>query len=153
MKFSGRPAGFWILESFMAFSVILMLVGQTVSVFDYDFTVRYGLQESVEQVGMYGVQVNRSFGASDTVIYIPLLIVSLWGLWYQKPWALVTTAAISGISLYWSTTIIFMFLFLPGTSSYKYVPGIDIWGFVIAFALFGAWSMWYLIFHNKALFK
>ncbi|MGF1760032.1 hypothetical protein L4D76_19260 [Photobacterium sagamiensis] len=153
MKNRERPLGFWVLEVFIALSIILMLLGQTMSVFDYDFTVRYGLQESAEQVSEFGVQVNRAFGASDTVVYVPLLIASLFGLWHRKQWALVTTAAVGGISLYWSTTIIFMFLFLPDTKGYDYLPGVEIWSFVIAFAVFGVWSIWYLISHKRELFE
>ena len=151
MHTKSRPIGFWVLIVFIGLSILLMLVGQTMSVFDYDFTVRHGLQESAEQVSDYGVQVNRAFGAGDTVVYIPLLIASLIGLWLRKSWSLITTAAVAGVSLYWSGTILFMFLFLPGTQGYNYVPGLDILFFVGAYAIFGVWSLFYVIFRGKAL--
>ena len=99
MNKRNRPIGFWILIVFIGISIALMLVGQTASVFDYDFTVRNGLQESEAQVSAYGVQVNRAFGAGDTVVYVPLLLASLIGLWKKKHWALVTTAAAGGVGL------------------------------------------------------
>ena len=121
-----RSVAFWVFIVFLALSIALMLLGQTMSVFNYDLTVRLGLQESSGQVGEFGVQVNRAFGAGDTVVYIPLLIASLVGLWLKKRWSLLTTAAVVGVSAYWSVTIIFIFLFLPGTPGYSYVPGFDI---------------------------
>ena len=148
-----RPTGYWILVSLTVIAIMLMLVGQTASVFDYDFTVRNGLQESEAQVSAYGVQVNRAFGAGDTVVYVPLLLASLIGLWRRKSWSLIVTGAAAGVSLYWSFTIIFIFIFLPGTFGYDYVPGIDIWVFVISFTIFGLWSLLYLIFRGKKLIE
>ena len=75
-----------------------MLMGQTMSVFHYDLTVRLGLQESPEQVGESGLQVNRAFGAGDTVVYIPLMIASLAGLWLKKRWSLLIATAAVGLS-------------------------------------------------------
>lgn len=146
-----RPLAFWVFTVFMALSVPLLLAGQTISVFYYDLTVRLGLQESVSQVSQFGVEVNRAFGAGDTLVYIPLLIASLVGLWFKKEWALVTTSAVAGVSAYWSSTIIFMFLFLPGTSGYNYTPGLDIWLFVGAYLLFGVWGFFYLLLRGRAL--
>ncbi|MBC8478501.1 hypothetical protein H8D51_03045 [bacterium] len=147
---SPAPA-FWIFVVFLALSIVLMLVGQTMCVFNYDFTVRYGLQESLEQVSEYGVQVNRAFGAGDTVVYVPLLMASLVGLWLKKRWSLLATAAAAGVSAYWSLTIIFSLLFLPGTPGYSYTPGFEIWSFVGTFALFGVWALFYLIFRGEEL--
>jgi len=45
-----RPIAFWIIVVFLSISIILMLMGQTIAVFNYDFTARLGLQESVEEV-------------------------------------------------------------------------------------------------------
>jgi hypothetical protein len=148
-----RPVSFWIFIIFLGLSILLMLVGQTMSVFDYELTVQLGLQESQEQVGSFGVQVNRAFGASDTIIYIPLLIGSLVGLIMKKQWALLITAAVAGISVYWSSTIIFIFLFSSGTFGYNYIPGLDIWLFVSTYTIFGIWSISYLIFRGNLLIK
>jgi hypothetical protein len=153
MKNDDRPLAFWIFVFFLVLSIALMLLGQTMSIFNYDFTVRHGLQESSEQVGEFGVQVNRAFGAGDTVIYIPLLIASLIGLWLKKRWSLISTAAVAGVSAYWSVTIIFIFLFLPGTPGYNYVPAFEIWLFVITYTIFGIWGFFYLLWRGEALIQ
>ena len=153
MSHKNRPLAFWIFVLFLSFSIVLMLIGQTMSIFNYDFTVRHGLQESSDKVSEFGVQVNRAFGVGDTVVYIPLLIASLVGLWLKKPWSLISTAAVAGVSAYWSVTIIFVLLFLPGTPGYNYVPGIEIWLFVVAYTLFGIWGFFYLLWRGDSLIQ
>jgi hypothetical protein len=153
MPKKNRPIAFWVFIIFLTLSILSMLIGQTMSVFNYDLTVRLGLQESPQQVGKYGVQVNRAFGAGDTIVYIPLLIASLLGLWLKKRWSLITTAAVAGVSAYWSMTVSFVMLFLPGTTGYNYYPGPEIWIFIGAYFIFGIWGIIYLIFRGDTLFK
>lgn len=52
----------------------MLLLGQTMAVFDYELAMRLGLQESPEQVGAYGMQVNRAFGA--------YLLFGIWCLFH-----------------------------------------------------------------------
>jgi hypothetical protein len=151
MPDAGRPIAFWIIVVFLSLSIIVMLIGQTIAVFNYDFTASLGLQESVEEVSQFGVQVNRAFGASDTIVYVPLMAVSLVGLFLKKRWSLLTTAAVAGVSAYWSVTILFIFLFLPGAPGYDYVPGLGILFFVGAYTAFGVWGLFYLLFRGDAL--
>jgi len=153
MPRKSRPVAFWIFVVFLAVSIVLMLMGQAMCVFYYDLTVRLGLQESPEQVGEFGVQVNRAFGVGDTIVYVPLLIASLAGLWLKKRWSLLTTAAVVGISVYWSVTVSFIFLFQAGTPGYSYVPGLEIWFFVGTYTAFGVWGLFYLIMRGEALLR
>lgn len=146
---SATARGFMLV--FLALSVVLLLLGQTMAVFDYDLAVRLGLQESPEQVGAHGVQVNRAFGAGDTLVYIPLMLASVAGLWLRKRWALLTTAAVAGISAYWTATVLFMLAFLPGTPGYGYTPGLAIWLFVGGYLVFGAWCLLYLLIRGESL--
>jgi hypothetical protein len=153
MESTRRPIAFWIMTSFLAASILLMLMGQAMAVLNYHLAVRLGLQESMEQVGEFGVQVNRAFGAGDTVVYVPLMVVSLHGLFLRKRWALLTTAAVAGISAYWSATVCFIFLFLPGVPGYVYVPGPAIWLFAGTYTLFGIWVLLYLVFLGDTLLR
>ena len=148
-----RSVAYWVFIAFLAISIFLMLIGQTLSVFDYDLTVRMGLQESPTDVGEFGVQVNRSFGASDTIVYVPLLLASLIGLLKKKRWSLLMTAATTGVSAYWSATILFIFLFSPGSQGYNYNPPVDIWLFVLAYLVFGVWGLAYLLIRGESLLQ
>ena len=130
-----------------------MLIGQTMAVFNYDLAVRLGLQESLSQVGEFGVQINRAFGAGDTVVYVPLMLVSLVGLFLRKRWSLLTTAAVAGVSAYWSVTILFTLLFLRGVPGYEYTPGLEIWIFVISYAILGVLGLFYLSFRGDTLLR
>lgn len=76
----------------------MLASGQTTAVFDYSLAVRLGLQESPGEVGEFGILVNRAFGASDTLVYIPLMAASLAGLFFRRRWSLAAVAAVAGIS-------------------------------------------------------
>ncbi len=146
-----RPFAFWIIIGFLSISLILLLMGQTMAIINYDFAVEIGLQEDVKEVGKYGVALNRAFGAGDTIIYIPLIVFSISGLILKKRWSLLTTSAVMGVSVYWATTVVFMLSFLVGVPDYSLEPGYDYWLFLTAFITFGVWGLLYLVFRGEKL--
>ena len=148
---TSRSFSFWLIMGFLLISLVLLLIGQTIAIIDYDFAVQLGLQENINQVGAFGIQVNRAFAAADTIIYIPLIITSIVGLILKKRWSLLTTAASMGISAYWATTILFMLAFLQGTAGYHLQPGLAYWLFIFAFIVFGIWGLLYLIFQGEKI--
>ncbi len=134
-----RSAGLWFLICFSIFMLVMLLLGQTMALIDYDFTVRLGLQESVEAVTPIGVALNKGFGAADTIIYVPLLILGLWGLIRQKPWGVAMMTAAMGVTAYWPLACLFFLFFAKGAPGFLftgYVPytilltGISICGIV-----------------------
>ena len=153
MTGSRRPPAFWVVVGFLVVSIFLMVIGQTMAVFNYELTVRLGLQESFEQVGGYGVQVNRAVGAGDTLVYIPLMIVSLVGLVLRKRWSLLSMAAFFGVSAYWSLTIWCMLIFLRGAPGFAYDPGPEIWLFLGTYAVTGVVGLFYLVFRGDELVR
>lgn len=153
MMKTGRSSGFWILVVFLAASIVLMLAGQTLGVFNYELAASMGLQEKPEEMTEFGVQVNRAFGAADTVVYIPLMVVSIVGLWLRKRWALLTTAAFFGASAYWTATVSFMLLFLPGVPGYRNVPGPEIWLFIGTYMVVGVLGLVYIVFRGEELLR
>ena len=153
MPIDKRPITFWIISVFLALSAIVLVLGQTTSLFAYDFAVRLGLQESVGEVTAYGVEVNRAFGAGDTMIYVPLILVSLVGLSLRKRWALITTAAVMGISAYWSLTLTAMLMFLRDVPGYRLVPGLEYWVSLGTFLVFGIWGIIYLVLRGDRLLQ
>ena len=123
------------------------------AVFDYEFAVSLGLQEDVNEVGEFGVQLNRAFGASDTIIYIPLILISIIGLSLKKRWALASTAAVMGITAYWSITAIFILWFLEGVPNYSFVPGVEYWVVVSTYVVLGVWGVLYLMLRGENLIR
>ena len=153
MTSAGRSLGFWVIVVFLAASILLMLVGQTMAVIDYDLAVRWGLQESPEDMTDLGVQVSRAFGAADTIVYIPLMLVSMVGLILRKRWSLLTTAAVFGVSAYWSVTVTFMLAFLRGVPGYSNVPGPEIWIFIGTYMVFGVLGLLYIVLRGEELLR
>ena len=153
MTHQPRPFAFWIIIGFLSISLVLLFMGQTMAIINYDFAVKIGLQEDVKEVGQFGIQMNRAFGVGDTLIYIPLIIISIIGLILKKRWSLLTTSAVMGISTYWATIIVFMLIFLVGTPDYYLDPGFDYWLFMSAFIIFGVWGLLYLIFRGEKLLE
>lgn len=151
MNDTKRCFAFWAITGFLSIALILLLMGQTMAVVDYDFAVQLGLQEDIKDVGSFGVQVNRAFGVGDTIVYIPLIAISIIGLLLRKRWSLLTTAAVMGVSAYWATTILFMLIFLEGVPGYYLQPGVEYWLFMAAFIIFGVWGLFYLIFRGDKL--
>ena len=112
---------YWIVIVLQLFSIVIFLLGQTLAVFQYDLTVRMGLQEDGEEIGPALVETNRAFGAADTILYIPLLLSSLLGLvWHRRKPSIICTAASAGISSYWSLVGIFIFLWESRTDNWTY---------------------------------
>ena len=153
MTSAGRSPGFWIVIVFLAVSIVLMLVGQTLSVFNYDLAVSMGLQEKPEEMTDFGVQVNRAFGAADTVVYVPLMLISLVGLILRKRWSLLITAAFFGASAYWTATVTFILMFLPGVAGYSNVPGPEIWLFIGTYMFAGVLGLLYIVFRGEELIR
>ena len=148
-----RPISFWVIIVFLIVSMVLLLMGQTTAIFNYEFAVKLGLQEDFKEVSEFGVQINRAFGAGDTFVYIPLMAISLVGLFLKKRWSLITTAAVMGVSAYWATTVAFMLLFLQGIPNYNLKPGLEYWLFIGAYIIFGVWGVVYLIFRGDTIFS
>jgi len=146
-----RSVSFWVFEIFLLVSLFLLLLGQTTAIFNYDLAVSFGMQESVEDVGEFGVQINRAFGVGDTLIYIPLIISSIIGLFLKKNWALITTAAVMGVSAYWATTSGFLLWFLVGVPGYNFIPGMVYWLFIALYIIFGVLGLLYLILWGDKL--
>jgi len=146
-----RPTAFWIAIGFMSVSLVLLPLGQTMALFDYEFAVSLGMQEDVSEIGLFGVALNRAFGVSDTFVYVPLMVVSIIGLGLKKNWALLTSACVMGISIYWSLTAAAAFWFLMGVPGYNFVPGPGYLVFIASYFLFGVWGVWYLMVRGARL--
>ena len=148
MNIADRSLSIWSLIAGMIFLTVMILLGQSSAVFNYDFAVSLSLQESADKVGSHFVQFNRAVGAADTVAYIPLLVASIIGLLLRQRWALYTTAAVMGISLYWPVICLFMMLFMSGESGYNFPLSPSYVAIFVAVMAFGAWGLYVCIQHS-----
>ena len=146
-----RTNGFWVVMISGIMIIVVLLLGQTMSFIDYEFTVSLGLQESVDQVGVIGVAVNKAFGVGDTIIYIPLLIIGLLGLWQKKVWGIFVMGGAYAITAYWPMVCLFIILFAESSPYFNYVNFTSIVVFLISFTIYGIWGLWYLYKKRKIL--
>jgi hypothetical protein len=126
----------------MIFLTVMVLLGQTTAVFDYEFAVGLSLQEDVGLIGPHAVQFNRAFGAADTVVYVPLLAAAIIGLLRRRRWAYGLAAAVMGISLYWPAACAFMMLFMEGQPGYRFPLSPSYLAIFGAVMLFAAWGLY-----------
>ena len=99
--------GFLVLISIAIILVIMFLLGQTLSLFNYKLTVAWGLQESSEEVGDVGVAFLKGYAFGDTIFYIPLLVLGIIGLIKRRKWGLYSMFGALAISVYWPATILY----------------------------------------------
>ena len=146
-----RPLAYWFIVFFLVLSTVMMLIAQTTPIFDYELAVRLGFQNGAERISDYGVQVIRAFCVSDTLVFIPLTLLSLIGLLRRRRWALYCTAATSGISIYWVVAYGAMVSLLAGRPDYHARLAAPDWVIMGAYVLFGVLSLVYLGRHGERL--
>ncbi|MGR3311048.1 MAG: hypothetical protein ACUZ77_09750 [Candidatus Brocadiales bacterium] len=151
MTEKNRPIAFWVIVVSFGLTMVVVLLGDVMAIFNYDLAVKIGLQESVEEISEYGVQIVRALGVSDTIVYFTLMAVSLIGLFLRKRWSLLTTTAVMGISVYWSITVFFALIFLRGVPGYNLVQSFQYWLIAVTYITFGTWGLCYLIFRGDRL--
>lgn len=106
-----RKFGFWFLISICILLAIMLILGQTLSLINYDLTVSLGLQESAEEVSDVGVAWAKGFAFGDTVFYLPLLLLGIIGLLKRRSWDFYSMFGALAITVYWpivSLSTIFM---------------------------------------------
>ncbi|MGB5667699.1 MAG: hypothetical protein WBM53_12690 [Maribacter sp.] len=146
-----RKIRFWALISIGILLGIFLIVGQTLSLINYDLAIALGLQESEQEVGKVGIAFGKGFAFSDTVIYIPLLIAGIIGLIKGKKWGLYSMFGSLAISVYWPIVHLFaiyiernVFALHPD----KYISFPLILSLII---IYGLWGMWFLYNHQSEL--
>lgn len=146
-----RPFGFWVIEIFGIFLLAMLILGQTMSFIDYDFTVSLGLQEAREIITDMGVAVNKGFGVGDTIIYIPLIIPGLIGLAMRKVWGVFAMAGAFAITAYWPPVCLFLLFFAKGTPGFNFTNYALYTTTLSLVFVFGIWGFWYLYKNRNKL--
>ena len=148
---NNRPKGFWFVIMSGIVLLVLLLTGQTMSFINYDFTVSLGLQEPVDEIGKLGVEVNKAFGVGDTIIYLPILILGLVGLWRKEEWGVFLMGGAFAITAYWPVVSLFIIIFGNSLPDFNYADLTSIIILLIAFTIYGVWGMWYIYKNREAL--
>lgn len=148
-----RTKGFWFLIISGILLIVILLLGQTMSFINYEFTVSLGLQESVDEIGELGVEVNKAFGVGDTIIYVPILFVGLIGLWKREEYGIFMMGGAFAITAYWPIVCLFIILFGNKLPDFNYVDLTSIIIILVSFTFYGIWGLWYIYKNQKLLLK
>jgi hypothetical protein len=145
--------GFWILIIISILLNLIIIIGQTGALIDYDFAVSIGMQESIEEVTGVGVAWAKGFAFGDTVVYLPLFILGIIGLLKRKKWGLLSMFGALAITAYWPVVCLFAVFLGKGVinlSPDKYISYSILLPLISIYAL---WGMWYLYANRNKLIK
>lgn len=139
-----RGIGFWVLQGVAILLVILLLSGQTLSLFNYGLAVSLGLQESIGEITEVGVSFAKGFAFGDTVFYIPILILGIVGFFKKKTWGLYSMIGALAITVYWP--VVHLYAIFVGRehlnlSLEKYQSYLILLPLI---SIYGLWGLWYL---------
>ncbi|MBT8179227.1 MAG: hypothetical protein KJN96_11915 [Eudoraea sp.] len=96
-----RNFGFWIIIIIGILLLVLLLLGQTLAVFNFDLAITLGLQETKREIGEVGIAFAKGFALADTLVYVPLLLIGLIGLLSKRKWGYLAMMISLGITVYW----------------------------------------------------
>ena len=143
MKYK-KDVGFWALILLATVLFVFLIIGQTLSVIDYDLALNLGLQESEEEIGKVGIAFAKGFAFADTIFYVPILVLGILGLLKGKKWGAVLMLAALGITVYWP--IVHLYAIYIDTEAItlnqeKYISFPIVLGLII---IYGLWGINYL---------
>ena len=124
--------------------LLLLLLGQSLALFDFEMAMALGLQETKQEIGEVGIAFAKGFALADTLVYVPLLLLGLIGLLSRKKWGYLAMMVSLGITVYWP--IVHLYAIYIETEAInldpeKYITFPLTLTFLIIYGLFG---MWYL---------
>ena len=139
-----KDTGFWVLIVIAIVLVALLLAGQTLGVFNYDLAVSIGMQESKDEIGNIGIAFAKGFGFADTVLYIPLFLIGIIGLFKNKRWGKYAMFGALAISVYWP--IVHLYAIFIDTVSITLYPEKYVYYPILLslIIMYGLWGMRYL---------
>ena len=146
-----RPKGFWFLVGFGIVLNIIYLLGQTMSIINYDFAVTMGLQEPVDQITAVGVAVNKGFGFGDTFFYIPLFVIGILGLFRWSSLGLHARIGFMAVTVYWPVVSLSMVFYARGAEGWSFTNYTAYSVLLSIIALYGLFGLIYLFKNRKLL--
>src|SRR3990167_11164101 len=146
-----RTIRFWVVMIVGILLLLMLILGQMMAFINYDFPVSIGLQESKDVIGETGVAVNKGIGVGDTIIYLPLLVLGLIGLWLRRMWGVFMMASALAITAYWPMASLFILLYARGTPGFNFTNFASYTIILTSITLYGLWGLWYLYKNQKKL--
>ena len=146
-----RTTGFWFLTCIGILLNVVYLLGQTMAVINYDFTVSVGLQEPLEKITEIGVALNKGFGLGDTVFYIPLFVIGIIGLFKKSALGLYSMFGAMAITVYWPIVCLSTVFFAKGAKGWHFTDYTSYSILLSLIAIYGVWGIWFLYKNRNKL--
>jgi len=148
-KNNKRGFGFWILIGTGILLNLVYILGQTMAIISYDFTVSIGLQEHVDAITEIGVALNKGFGFGDTIIYIPLFIIGIVGMLRRSELGSYTMFGALAITAYWPVVSLSTIYFAKGAPGWNFTNYASYTILLSLIALYGIWGIWYVLKNSR----
>ena len=149
-----RDFGFWTIIIIGILLLVLLLLGQTLALFNFDLAIALGLQETPREIGDVGIAFAKGFALADTVVYVPLLFFGIIGLLNNKRWGYWSMLISLGITVYWP--VVHLYAIYVETEAItldpeKYITFPLTLAFLVIYGLFGMWYLYKnpMIRHEK----
>lgn len=149
----GLGAGYWTLIIIGILLCLMMLVGQTGSLIDYEFAVSIGMQESVEEITPVGVAWAKGFAFGDTLIYIPLFVAGLVGTLRHRKWGLLALCGAMAITAYWPAVCLVSILIGKGVMNLRPDKYASFSVLLPLISVYGLWGIWFIYGNWNRLLK
>lgn len=133
-----RGVGFWLLQGPGWLLFAYLVYAQGIPAFDYELGIAMGTQDSAEQVTEVGTSFWYGFAFADALLYIPLLAAGLIGLWKNRSWGRVLTAAALGITIYWPIVVLAAAVKARDAAGWH----LDESGYWVVLPLIALWALW-----------
>jgi hypothetical protein len=140
-----RNIGFWMLVIIGIILLILLLFGQTLAVINFDLAISLGLQETIGEIGKVGIAFAKGFALADTLVYVPLLILGIFGLLTNRKWGYLAMMISLGITVYWPVVHLYAIYVereAINLDAEKYITFPITLSFLILYGLFGLWYLY-----------
>ena len=148
---TGRSLSSILLTGIGSLLALLLVFGQTLAVFNYDLTVAWGLQESEMEVGKVGIAYAKGFGFGDTLIYLPLLLAGLFGLFERKKWAIFPMFGALAITAYWPLVCLYAVLVDKAAITFTTDKYITYAILLPLISIYGLWGMWLILRKRESI--
>ncbi len=144
--------GFRLLGGVGLFICVMLSIGQTMSLIDYDLTVSWGLQEPASTVTAMGVVLNKAFAVADTLVYLPLVGIGLAGVWLRKTWGLIAFSAALGITAYWIIEVLYFIYAARGLPGFILSSQTKLTLMLLPLEVYALWGLAFL-YRNRDQFR
>ncbi len=148
-----RSTGFWFLIGIGILLNIIYLLGQTMAIVNYGFTVSIDLQEPVSEITQIGVAINKGFGFGDTVFYIPLFIIGIIGLFKKSAFGLYAMFGAMAVTVYWPVVSLATLFYAKGAPGWHFTDYTSYTVTLSLIAIYGLWGFWFLYKNSGKLVK